>query len=69
LTCRRPPLTTPKNVNYSPPADGLVVVSERLRVVSEGLNAIFRCRFFVALMYFWVREKVYSTNKIRKTSS
>ncbi|MDR2642216.1 MAG: hypothetical protein LBC74_05425 [Planctomycetaceae bacterium] len=37
ITCRRPPLTPP---------------SEGLGVVSEELKAVFRCRFFVALMYF-----------------
>ncbi|MDR2643392.1 MAG: hypothetical protein LBC74_11435 [Planctomycetaceae bacterium] len=45
LTCRRPPLTPPKEGNYSPPSEGLGVVSEELK-------AVFRCRFFVALMYF-----------------
>ncbi|MDR2643802.1 MAG: hypothetical protein LBC74_13530 [Planctomycetaceae bacterium] len=31
--------------SYSPPSEGLGVVSEELK-------AVFRCRFFVALMYF-----------------
>jgi hypothetical protein len=39
-------------------------------VVSEELKAGFRCRFFVALMYFWVREKKLWTFAItcRKTT-
>ncbi|MDR2644262.1 MAG: hypothetical protein LBC74_15890, partial [Planctomycetaceae bacterium] len=31
--------------SYSPPSEGVGVVSEELK-------AVFRCRFFVALMYF-----------------
>ncbi|MDR2642909.1 MAG: hypothetical protein LBC74_08950 [Planctomycetaceae bacterium] len=31
--------------SYSPPSEGLGVVSEELK-------AVFRCRFFVVLMYF-----------------
>ncbi|MDR2643955.1 MAG: hypothetical protein LBC74_14330, partial [Planctomycetaceae bacterium] len=36
--------------SYSPPSEGL-------GVVSEEVNAVFRCRFVVVLVYFWVREK------------
>jgi hypothetical protein len=43
--------------SYSPPSEGLGVVSEELK-------AVFRCRFFVALMYFWVREKKHWTFSI-----
>ncbi|MDR2643687.1 MAG: hypothetical protein LBC74_12935 [Planctomycetaceae bacterium] len=45
LTCMRPPLILPKEANNFPPSEGLGVVSEELK-------AVFRCRFFVALMYF-----------------
>ncbi|MDR2642877.1 MAG: hypothetical protein LBC74_08785 [Planctomycetaceae bacterium] len=63
LTCRRPPLTPPKEGNYSPTseassysspseASSYSPPSEGLGVVSEELKAVFRCSFFVALMYF-----------------
>ncbi|MDR2641178.1 MAG: hypothetical protein LBC74_00125 [Planctomycetaceae bacterium] len=40
--------------SYSPPSEGSSYSppSEGLGVVSEELKAVFRCRFFVALMYF-----------------
>ncbi|MDR2642045.1 MAG: hypothetical protein LBC74_04550 [Planctomycetaceae bacterium] len=36
--------------SYSPPLEGLGVVSEELKVV-------FRCRFFFVGVFFWVGEK------------
>ncbi|MDR2643115.1 MAG: hypothetical protein LBC74_10010 [Planctomycetaceae bacterium] len=59
----RPPLTPPKEGNNSPPkeaysysplseASSYSPPLEGLGVVSEELKAVFRCRFFVALMYF-----------------
>ncbi|MDR2641903.1 MAG: hypothetical protein LBC74_03840 [Planctomycetaceae bacterium] len=40
--------------SYSPPSEGSSYSPplEGLGVVSEELNAVFRCSFFVALMYF-----------------
>ncbi|MDR2643533.1 MAG: hypothetical protein LBC74_12150 [Planctomycetaceae bacterium] len=64
LTCRRPPLTPPKEASsysphseassYSPPSEAYSYSPplEGLGVVSEELKAVFRCSFFVALMYF-----------------
>ncbi|MDR2643871.1 MAG: hypothetical protein LBC74_13895 [Planctomycetaceae bacterium] len=56
------PLTPPKEGNYSPPKEAYSSPhseaysysppSEGSGVVSEELKAVFRCRFFVALMYF-----------------
>ncbi|MDR2644301.1 MAG: hypothetical protein LBC74_16085 [Planctomycetaceae bacterium] len=48
------PLTPPKEGNNSTPseASSYSPPSEELGVVSEELKAVFRCRFFVALMYF-----------------
>ncbi|MDR2641377.1 MAG: hypothetical protein LBC74_01140 [Planctomycetaceae bacterium] len=47
-------MTLPKEGNYSPlsEASSYSPPSEGLGVVSEELKAVFRCRFFVALMYF-----------------
>ncbi|MDR2641996.1 MAG: hypothetical protein LBC74_04305 [Planctomycetaceae bacterium] len=55
----RPPLIHLKEWNYSPSSDGLEVVSEVLGMYSEELNVVFCCSFFVSLVYFYVREKVY----------
>ncbi|MDR2643603.1 MAG: hypothetical protein LBC74_12500 [Planctomycetaceae bacterium] len=40
--------------SYSPPSDAYSYSppSEGLGVVSEELKAVFRCSFFVVLMYF-----------------
>ncbi|MDR2642222.1 MAG: hypothetical protein LBC74_05455 [Planctomycetaceae bacterium] len=45
---------TPKEGNYSPPSEAYSYSppSEGLGVVSEVLKAVFRRRFFVALMFF-----------------
>ncbi|MDR2641409.1 MAG: hypothetical protein LBC74_01305 [Planctomycetaceae bacterium] len=56
-------MTPPKEGNNSPPSDAYSYSppsetssysppSEGLGVVSEELKAVFRCRFFVTLMYF-----------------
>ncbi|MDR2642002.1 MAG: hypothetical protein LBC74_04335 [Planctomycetaceae bacterium] len=47
----RTPLIHTKERNYSPPSEGL-------GMVSEELMAVFRCSSFVALMFFLVREKI-----------
>ncbi|MDR2642949.1 MAG: hypothetical protein LBC74_09160 [Planctomycetaceae bacterium] len=41
--------------SYSPPSEGSSSYSppsEGLGVVSDELKAVFRCMFFIALMYF-----------------
>ncbi|MDR2643793.1 MAG: hypothetical protein LBC74_13485 [Planctomycetaceae bacterium] len=63
MTHPRPPLTPPKEAfysshseasSYSPPSEAYSYSppSEGLGVVSEELKAVFRCSFFVALVYF-----------------
>ncbi|MDR2641728.1 MAG: hypothetical protein LBC74_02920 [Planctomycetaceae bacterium] len=58
MTPPRPPLTPPKEGNYSPPKEASSYSpnseaysysppSEGLGVVAEELKAVFRCRFFV----------------------
>ncbi|MDR2643323.1 MAG: hypothetical protein LBC74_11080 [Planctomycetaceae bacterium] len=47
-------MTPPKEGNYSPlsEASSYSPPSEGSGAVSEELKAVFRCRFFVVLMYF-----------------
>ncbi|MDR2641421.1 MAG: hypothetical protein LBC74_01365 [Planctomycetaceae bacterium] len=47
--------------SYSPPSEGLGVVSEELK-------AVFRCSFFVALMYFRLEKRSNICKVLRKIS-